>query len=70
MRKNKFNLTNSNEKVCIEFSSNIYCQLTPNYQVWVVNREGETLHYGVVHERALDQYVEQISKEFNVVDQL
>ena len=68
MRKRKYNKTNTSDKVCIEIGSNSYCQLTPNYQVWVVNREGETLHYGVVHERALPEYVAELEKEFNVTE--
>ena len=68
MRKRKYNKTNTRDKVCIEIGSNSYCQLTPNYQVWVVNREGETLHYGVVHERALPEYVAELEKEFNVTE--
>jgi len=68
VRKLKYNKTNTRDKVCIEIGSNGYCQLTPNYQVWVVNREGETLHYGVIHERALPEYVAELEKEFNVTE--
>jgi len=62
-----YNKKNVQDDVMIEISLHSYCQLIPNYFVYVVNKAGEALHHAEVHERAYPEYVAQLQREFNVI---
>lgn len=67
MRK-YYNKSNYKDPVTIEYNSNYYCQTAPNFNVWVLNKQGETLYSSQIHERALHKFISDLKNEFNVVN--